>query len=164
MDIHKIVIRHPDSEDVYEGVAIKDRLRGYIEIFDCDQTTAKTEQIEETSIDHVYTYDFNERGGGKWRGEQGILKTRADLIAEKQVADAAAADAEQKRLASVADKAAADKAAADKAAADKAADEKAAKDLADAKAAYASTEAGRVKIMNLLIEYNRSAWLQYTRG
>ena len=161
VDIHKIVIRHPDSEDVYEGVAIKDRLRGYIEIFDGDQTIFKTEQIEETSIDHVYTYNFKERGGGKWRGEQGILRSRADLIAEKQAADAATADAEQKRLASVAVKAAADKAAADKAAAEKAADEKAAKDLADAKAAYASTEAGRVKIMNLLIEYNRSAWLQY---
>ena len=30
MDIHKIVIRHPGSEDVYEGVAMKDGLRGYI--------------------------------------------------------------------------------------------------------------------------------------
>ena len=136
MDIHKIVIRHPGSEDVYEGVAMKDGLRGYIEIFDGDQTSAKTEQIEETSTDHVYTYNFKERGGGKWRGAQGILKTRADLIAEKQAADAAADEEEQKRIA--AEKAAADKAAADKkaekAAADKAAADKVAADLAAAKA------------------------------
>ena len=148
IDIHKIVIRHPDSEDVYKGVAVKDRLRGYIEIFNSDQTTAKTEQIEETSIDHVYTYNFKERGGGKWRGGQGILRTRADIISENQVAEAAAADAEQKRLASkaVVDKAAAEKAAAEKAAAEKAAAEKAAADkltkaLADAKAAQAAAEA-----------------------
>ena len=116
VEIHKIVIRHPDSGTVHKGVALKDRLRGYIEIFDgnaATKTGAKTAQIEETSTDHVYTYNFKERGGGKWRGGQGILRTRADLIAEKQAADAAADEAEQKRLASVADKAAADKAAAD---------------------------------------------------
>ena len=121
IDIHKIVIRHADSETVYKGVAVKDRLRGYIEIFDDNGKVLKTSQIEETSTNHVYTYNFKERGGGRWRGGQGILKTRADLIAEKQAADAAAADAEQKRLALVAEKAATDKAAADKAAADKAA-------------------------------------------
>ena len=120
IDIHKIVIRHPDSE------AMKDGLRGYIEIFNGDETIGKTTQIEETSTNHVYTYNFKERGGGRWRGGQGILKTRADLITEKQAADAAAADAEQKRLALVAEKAAADKVAADKAAADKAAADKAA--------------------------------------
>jgi hypothetical protein len=136
MDIHKIVIRHPGSEDVYEGVAMKDGLRGYIEIFDGDQTSAKTEQIEETSTDHVYTYNFKERGGGKWRGGQGILKTRADLIAEKQAADEAADEEEQKRLASAAvvDKAA--KAAKDEAAQKKAAD-KLTKDAADKAAADA---------------------------
>ena len=32
MDIHKIVIRHPGSEDVYEGVAMKDGLRGYLSL------------------------------------------------------------------------------------------------------------------------------------
>ena len=155
IDIHKIVIRHPDNEDVYKGVAVKDRLRGYIEIFNGDKTTAKTEQIEETSTDHVYTYNFKERGGGKWRGGQGILRTRSDIISENQAAEAAAADAEQKRLASkavvekaaadkaAADKAVADKAAADKAAADKAAADKAAADkaLADARAAQAAAEA-----------------------
>jgi len=120
IDIHKIVIRHPDSE------AMKDGLRGYIEIFNGDETIGKTTQIEETSTNHVYTYNFKERGGGKWRGGQGILRIREDVIAEKQAADAAAADAEQKRLALVAEKAAADKAAADKAAADKAAADKAA--------------------------------------
>ena len=88
IDIHKIVIRHPDSE------AMKDGLRGYIEIFTGDETIGKTTQIEETSTDHVYTYNFKERGGGKWRGGQGILRTRADIIA----ANEAAADAEQKRL------------------------------------------------------------------
>ena len=136
MDIHKIVIRHPGSEEVYEGVAMKDGLRGYIEIFDGDQTSAKTEQIEETSTDHVYTYNFKERGGGKWRGGQGILKTRADLIAEKQAADEAADEEEQKRLASAAvvDKAA--KAAKDEAAQKKAAD-KLTKDAADKAAADA---------------------------
>ena len=135
IDIHKIVIRHSGDENVHKEVAVKDRLRGYIEIFDgntASKTGAKTAQIEETSTDNVYTYNFKERGGGKWRGGQGILKTRADIIAKKQAADAAAADAEQKRLASVADKAAADKAAADKAAADKAAADKAAADAATA--------------------------------
>ena len=151
IDIHKIVIRHPDSEDVYKGVAVKDRLRGYIEIFNSDQTTAKTEQIEETSIDHVYTYNFKERGGGKWRGGQGILRTRADIISENQVAEAAAADAEQKRLASkaVVDKAAAEaKAVAEvKAAAEaKAAADAAAKALADAKAAQAAAEARAAEV------------------
>ena len=99
IDIHKIVIRHPGSEDVYEGVAMKDGLRGYIEIFNGDGTIGKTTQIGETSTDHVYTYNFKERGGGKWRGGQGILKSREDIIAKKQAADAAAADVEQKRLA-----------------------------------------------------------------
>jgi len=136
IDIHKIVIRHSGSEDVYEGVAMKDGLRGYIEIFDGNGPIGKTTQIEETSSDDVYTYKFKERGGGKWRGGQGILKTRADLIAEKQAADAADADAEQKRLASdaVVDKAAAEaKAVAEAKAA-------AAKELADAKAAQAAAE------------------------
>jgi hypothetical protein len=120
IDIHKIVIRHSGDENVHKEVAVKDRLRGYIEIFDgntASKTGAKTAQIEETSTDNVYTYNFKERGGGKWRGGQGILRIREDVIAEKQAADAAAADAEQKRLALVAEKAAADKAAADKAAA-----------------------------------------------
>ena len=135
IDIHKIVIRHADSENVYKGVAVKDRLRGYIEIFDGNGSIGKTSQIEETSTNHVYTYNFKERGGGRWRGGQGILKTRADLITEKQAADAAAADAEQKRLALVAEKAATDKAAADKAAADKAAADAAEKAAADKAAA-----------------------------
>ena len=99
IDIHKIVIRHPGSEDVYEGVAMKDGLRGYIEIFNGDGTIGKTTQIGETSTDHVYTYNFKERGGGKWRGGQGILNSREDIITKKQAADAAASDAEQKRLA-----------------------------------------------------------------
>ena len=134
IDIHKIVIRHPGSEDVYEGVAMKDGLRGYIEIFNGDGTIGKTTQIGETSTDHVYTYNFKERGGGKWRGGQGILKSREDIIAKKQAADAAASDAEQKRLA-------AEKVVADKAAADKAAADKAAKALADARAAQVAAEA-----------------------
>ena len=163
MEIHKIVIKHTGSEDVYEGVAMKDGLRGYIEIFDGNGTIGKTTQIGVTSTDDVYTYNFKERGGGKWRGGQGLLKSREDIIAKKQAADAAAADAEQKRLAAekvVADKAAADKAAADaaekaaaeKAAADKAAADKVAADLAAAKAriedekrrlAYLGTLSGR---------------------
>lgn len=157
IEIHKIVIRHTGNEDVYEGVAMKDSLRGYIEIFDGNGSIGKTTQIGVTSTDDVYTYNFKERGGGKWRGGQGLLKSREDIIAKKQAADAAAADAEQKRLAAekvVADKAAADKAAADKAAADeKAAADKVAADLAAAKArveaeekrlAYLGTIAGKV--------------------
>ena len=119
IEIHKIVIRHTGNEDVYEGVAMKDSLRGYLEIFDGNGSIGKTTQIGVTSTDDVYTYNFKERGGGKWRGGQGLLKSREDIIAKKQAADAAAADAEQKRLA--AEKAAADKAAADKVAADLAA-------------------------------------------
>ena len=151
IDIHKIVIRHSGSEDVYEGVAMKDGLRGYIEIFDGNGTIGKTTQIEETSTNNVYTYNFKERGGGKWRGRQGILKTRADIISENQVSDAAAADAEQKRLASkaVVDKAAAEaKAVAEvKAAAEaKALADAAAKALADAKAAQAAAEARAAEV------------------
>ena len=162
IEIHKIVIRHTGNEDVYEGVAMKDSLRGYIEIFDGNGSIGKTTQIGVTSTDDVYTYNFKERGGGKWRGGQGLLKSREDIIAKKQAADAAAADAEQKRLAAekvVADKAAADKAAADaaaadaeqkrlaaekaaadKAAADKAAADKVAADLAAAKARVEAEE------------------------
>ena len=95
IEIHKIVIKHTGSEDVYEGVAMKDGLRGYIEIFDGNGSIGKTTQIGVTSTDDVYTYNFKERGGGKWRGGQGLLKSRADIIAKKQ----ADADAEQKRLA-----------------------------------------------------------------
>ena len=142
MEIHKIVIKHTGSEDVYEGVAMKDGLRGYIEIFDGNGTIGKTTQIGVTSTDDVYTYNFKERGGGKWRGGQGLLKSREDIIAKKQAADAADADAEQKRLASdaVVQKAAADKAA------EKAAADAAAKALADAKAAQAAAEARANKV------------------
>mgnify|MGYP001408661128 CR=1 FL=1 len=139
IDIHKIVIRHTGSEDVYEGVAMKDGLRGYIEIFDGNGSIGKTTQIGVTSTDDVYTYNFKERGGGKWRGGQGLLKSREDIIAKKQAADAAAADAEQKRLA--AEKVVADKAAADKAAADKVA--------ADLAAAKARVEAEERRLRNL---------------
>ena len=138
MEIHKIVIKHTGSEDVYEGVAMKDGLRGYIEIFDGNGTIGKTTQIGVTSTDDVYTYNFKERGGGKWRGGQGLLKSRADIIAKKQADDAAAADAEQKRIA-------AEKVVADKAAADKAAADKAAKALADARAAQTAAEARATK-------------------
>jgi hypothetical protein len=166
IDIHKIVIIHPGSEDVYEGVAMKDGLRGYIEIFDDDGKVVKTSQIEETSTDHVYTYNFKERGGGNWRGGQGILKTRADLIAEKQAADAAADEAEQKRLASVAvEKAAADKAAVEKAAADKAAADKALLDEQAAnRARFLSEAADRAaegnRIASEAAEANRIASLK----
>jgi hypothetical protein len=152
IEIHKIVIKHTGSEDVYEGVAMKDGLRGYIEIFDGNGSIGKTTQIGVTSTDDVYTYNFKERGGGKWRGGQGLLKSTADIIAKKQAADAAAAEAKAKAEAkAAADKAAAD-AAAEKAAADKAAADKVAADLAAAKKlvedekrrlAYLSTISGR---------------------
>ena len=146
IEIHKIVIRHTGSEDVYEGVAMKDGLRGYIEIFDGNGSIGKTTQIGVTSTDDVYTYNFKERGGGKWRGGQGLLKSREDIIAKKQAADAADADAEQKRLAAekvVADKAAADKAAADKLAADLAA-AVAKREAEEARLRYLGTIAGKV--------------------
>jgi|TARA_R110002096_G_scaffold248813_3_gene441224 hypothetical protein len=120
IEIHKIVIKHTGSEDVYEGVAMKDGLRGYIEIFDGNGSIGKTTQIAVTSTDDVYTYNFKERGGGKWRGGQGLLKSREDIIAKKQASDAAAAEAKAKADAA-AEKAAAEKAAADKVAADLAA-------------------------------------------
>ena len=119
IEIHKIVIKHTGSEDVYEGVAMKDGLRGYIEIFDGNGSIGKTTQIAVTSTDDVYTYNFKERGGGKWRGGQGLLKSREDIIAKKQASDAAAAEAK------AAVDAAAEKAAAEKAAAKKRADDKA---------------------------------------
>jgi membrane protein involved in colicin uptake len=90
------------------------------------------------------------------------LKTRVDIISENQASDAAAADAEQKRLASkaVVDKAAAEakavaeakaakakaEAEAKAAAAAKAAADAAAKALADARAAQAAAEARAAEV------------------
>jgi hypothetical protein len=152
MEIHKIVIKHTGSEDVYEGVAMKDGLRGYIEIFDGNGTIGKTTQIGVTSTDDVYTYNFKERGGGKWRGGQGLLKSRADIIAKKQAADAAADEEEQKRIATAkkaeaakkveaAKKAEADQKIAD--AADELAKVQAATAAETARLAYLSTISGR---------------------
>jgi hypothetical protein len=58
-DIHKVVIKHPDNEDVYKEVAMKDRLRGHVIIKDGSEAIVKTTpDISVTTANHTYTYDF----------------------------------------------------------------------------------------------------------
>jgi len=143
MEIHKIVIKHYDPKD-------EDGLRGYIEIFDGNGTIGKTTQIGVTSTDDVYTYNFKERGGGKWRGGQGLLKSRADIIAKKQADDAAADEEEQTRITTANNIADAAKKAEE---AQKIADAATAKELADAAdelaAAQAATAAQEARLAYL---------------
>ena len=58
-DIHKVVIKHPDNEDVHKEVAMKDRLRGHVIIKDGSEAIVKTTpDISITTANHTYTYDF----------------------------------------------------------------------------------------------------------
>ena len=58
-DIHKVVIKRPDSDAVNQGVAVKDRLRGHVIIKDGSEAIVKTTpDISITTADHTYTYDF----------------------------------------------------------------------------------------------------------
>jgi len=58
-DIHKVVIKHPDSDAVNQEVAVKDRLRGHVIIKDGSAAIVKTTpDISTTTADHTYTYDF----------------------------------------------------------------------------------------------------------
>ena len=74
-NIHKIVIKHPTDSTVDRGVAVKDRLRGYIQIKDGSGNNRTTPQFEETSTDGTYTFDFMETSPA-WKGAQGALKIR----------------------------------------------------------------------------------------
>ena len=74
-NIHKIVIKHPTDATVDQGVAVKDRLRGYIQIKDGSGNNRTTPQFEETSTDGTYTFDFMETSPA-WKGAQGALNTR----------------------------------------------------------------------------------------
>jgi hypothetical protein len=74
-NIHKIVIKHPTDTTVDRGVAVKDRLRGYIQIKDGSGNNRTTPQFEETSTDGTYTFDFTESTPA-WKGAQGTLKIR----------------------------------------------------------------------------------------
>jgi len=74
-NIHKIVIKHPTDSTVDRGVAVKDRLRGYIQIKDGSGNNRTTPQLEETSTDGTYTFDFMETSPA-WKGAQGALKIR----------------------------------------------------------------------------------------
>ena len=57
--INKIVIKHPDSDASYKSVAVKDRLRGYVEIKDDSSVVVKTTpEITVTNTTNTYTYDF----------------------------------------------------------------------------------------------------------
>ena len=74
-NIHKIVIKHPTDTTVHQDVAVKDRLRGYIQIKDGSGNNRTTPQLEETSTDGTYTFDFMETLPA-WKGAQGALKIR----------------------------------------------------------------------------------------
>ena len=58
-DIHKVVIKHPDDDDTFRDLAVKDRLRGHVIIKDGSKEIVKTTpDISITTADHTYTYDF----------------------------------------------------------------------------------------------------------